>query len=376
MLLRGIPPENVPTLSFVGSPNGFIIGGIPGPQGTAGPPGQGLEITGGVDTYAELPVDAADNDAYVVLADGKLYIRVNGSWPANGAGVAFRGPTGPAGTDGTDGVDGATGDQGIQGEQGVQGETGEKGDTGDTGPEGPQGDQGIQGVKGDQGDQGIPGTGNGIVETIVAGTNIDVDSTDPANPIVSVEALTADDFTDGATNKSFTAAEKTKLAAISGTNTGDQNLSSYATTAAVAAAYQPLDADLTALAALSAPATKLAGIATGAEVNVNADWTSVTGDSQILNKPTTFAPTIGTTSTTAVAGNDARLTDTRTPSSLSVTNAMVSATAAISLSKLATGNASGSNNGTAADLVLWIGTAAQYAAVGSKSSTTVYVVTP
>lgn len=32
--------------------------------------------------------------------------------------------------------------------------------------------------------------------------------------------------------------------------------------------------------------TKLAGIAAGAEVNVNADWNSVSGDSQILNKPT------------------------------------------------------------------------------------------
>lgn len=38
-------------------------------------------------------------------------------------------------------------------------------------------------------------------------------------------------------------------ATISGTNTGDQDLSSYATTAAVAAGYQPLDAALTALAA-------------------------------------------------------------------------------------------------------------------------------
>ena len=31
--------------------------------------------------------------------------------------------------------------------------------------------------------------------------------------------------------------------------------------------------------------TKLSGIATGAEVNVNADWNSSSGDSQILNKP-------------------------------------------------------------------------------------------
>lgn len=32
--------------------------------------------------------------------------------------------------------------------------------------------------------------------------------------------------------------------------------------------------------------TKLSGVATGAEVNVNADWNAVSGDAQILNKPT------------------------------------------------------------------------------------------
>lgn len=35
----------------------------------------------------------------------------------------------------------------------------------------------------------------------------------------------------------------------------------------------------------------------------------------------------------------------------------------------------GSNNGTSTTLTLWVGTAAQYAAIGTKSSTTVYVVT-
>ena len=35
--------------------------------------------------------------------------------------------------------------------------------------------------------------------------------------------------------------------------------------------------------------TKLAGIADGAEVNVNADWTATSGDAQILNKPTTIS---------------------------------------------------------------------------------------
>lgn len=37
--------------------------------------------------------------------------------------------------------------------------------------------------------------------------------------------------------------------------------------------------------------SKLAGIASGAEVNVNADWNASSGDAQILNKPSAFAPT-------------------------------------------------------------------------------------
>lgn len=36
----------------------------------------------------------------------------------------------------------------------------------------------------------------------------------------------------------------------------------------------------------TAEQSKLSGIATGAEVNVNADWDAVSGDAQILNKPT------------------------------------------------------------------------------------------
>lgn len=39
----------------------------------------------------------------------------------------------------------------------------------------------------------------------------------------------------------------------------------------------------------SSDKTKLDGIASGAEVNVNADWNAVSGDALILNKPTTIA---------------------------------------------------------------------------------------
>lgn len=55
------------------------------------------------------------------------------------------------------------------------------------------------------------------------------------------------------TGDETTATIKTKLGitTLSGSNTGDQDLSSYATTAAVASGYQPLDSDLTAIAALT-----------------------------------------------------------------------------------------------------------------------------
>lgn len=77
----------------------------------------------------------------------------------------------------------------------------------------------------------------------------------------------------------------------------------------------------------------------GARSAGDVPWAEVSG------KPTTFAPTIGATSTTAVAGNDARLTDQRTPSDNSVTsakivdgaivNADINASAAIAQSKIA-----------------------------------------
>jgi len=46
------------------------------------------------------------------------------------------------------------------------------------------------------------------------------------------------------------------------------------------------EARVTANNTVAANTTKLATIATGAEVNVNADWNAVSGDAQILNKPT------------------------------------------------------------------------------------------
>lgn len=76
--------------------------------------------------------------------------------------------------------------------------------------------------------------------------------------------------------------------------------------------------------ATSTQIAKLNGIEPLAEVNVNADWNSVAGDSQILNKPTLGTasskdvPSVGDAGLTEVVlGSDTRLTDTRVPNNLS-----------------------------------------------------------
>lgn len=121
-------PEGPQGIQGVQGPTG--TSGTQGIQGVQGEAGVSLDIEGTVSTYADLPDDPDPGDAYVVAADGKLYFYDGTDWPADGAGVPFRGPEGP---------------------QGV------KGDAGDAGPEGPQGVQGIQGLTGDTGPSGADG---------------------------------------------------------------------------------------------------------------------------------------------------------------------------------------------------------------------------
>ena len=59
---------------------------------------------------------------------------------------------------------------------------------------------------------------------------------------------------------------------------------------------------------LSADGTKLDGIATGAEVNVQSDWNAGSGDAQILNKPTIVALSDDNNWTGAQRGNISALT--------------------------------------------------------------------
>ena len=66
----------------------------------------------------------------------------------------------------------------------ITGTQGPKGDTGDTGATGADGAAGADGADGTNGTNGIDGD-DGVVQTVVGGTNITVDATDPANPIVN-----------------------------------------------------------------------------------------------------------------------------------------------------------------------------------------------
>lgn len=126
--------------------------GPTGPTGSAGSPGVSITMKGEVATVGNLPASGNQvNDAYVVTADGNLYVWDGTQWNDVGQIV---GPTGPQGNAGPTGP---TGSGGIQGEIGPTGPTGSAGVQGDVGPTGPQGVQGIQGVQGEVGPTGPTG---------------------------------------------------------------------------------------------------------------------------------------------------------------------------------------------------------------------------
>ena len=127
----------------------------------------------------------------------------------------------------------------------------------------------------------------------------------PDDAVVSVNGqsgivvLDADDIDDtNTTHKFTTSADITKLAGIEPNATTDQ------TGPEIKALYE---AEPNTNAFTDSEKTKLSTVATGAEVNVNADWNAVSGDALILNKPTlgTAAATDSTDYATATQGSTA-----------------------------------------------------------------------
>jgi hypothetical protein len=69
------------------------VAGPTGPSGPTGPIGQGVSLNGSVANIGALPTGASSGDAYVVTANGNLYVWSGSSWNSVGQIV---GPTGAA----------------------------------------------------------------------------------------------------------------------------------------------------------------------------------------------------------------------------------------------------------------------------------------
>jgi hypothetical protein len=113
---------------------------------------------------------------------------------------------------------------GLTGPQGNQGPQGERGPKGERGLQGPSG-VGFRGLPGqgvaaggttgqvlkkasndDYDTEWATGSGSGVVETIVAGDNVTVDDTDPANPIVAADSQVSNVAYDASWNGDTTTA--------------------------------------------------------------------------------------------------------------------------------------------------------------------------
>jgi hypothetical protein len=117
----------------------FVLGsGALGPTGPTGAQGTSITVKGSVANVVNLPSTGnAVNDAWIVTANGNLYVWNGSSWVNAGPIV---GPTGPTGAQGVTGPTGAASTvTGPQGPTGIQGPTGATGPavTGPTGATGP-----------------------------------------------------------------------------------------------------------------------------------------------------------------------------------------------------------------------------------------------
>lgn len=231
-----------------------------------------------------------------------------------------KGETGPKGDKGDTGEKGATGErgpQGLQGERGLQGDRGEKGEQGIQGPVGPKGEQGEQGIQGIQGPQGEPGPkgepgadGAPGAQGPKGDPGQKGEKGDPGSDASvtkqNVEAVLTGDITSH--NHDSRYISKSNTSTYTPTTDYHPATKKYVddTVAAVDVTEQisgkadktyvdsKLDTKVDKISNkqlstedyTTEDKTKLAGIAAGAEVNVNADWNAESGDAQILNKPT------------------------------------------------------------------------------------------
>lgn len=243
--------------------------GETGPKGDKGDTGSGLNLKGELDSETELPQEGVSGDAWLISGNLYVYVGENGNvesnpkWSNVGSIQGPAGPTGPKGEQGEPGPKGEPGANGAPGVQGPKGDPGEKGEKGDPGSDASVTKQNVEAVL----------TGNITTHThndwyIAKGSTAEytpITDYSPATKKYVDDTVAAVDVTEqisGKADKTYVDSKlDTKVDKVSGKQ-------------------------LSANDYTNEDKTKLAGIAAGAEVNVNADWNAESGDAQILNKPT------------------------------------------------------------------------------------------
>jgi hypothetical protein len=246
--------------------------GEPGPQGPKGDTGSGLNIKGELDSESQLPQEGVSGDAWLISGNLYVYVGENGNVVSNPKWSNVGSIQGPAGPQGP---------VGSKGEQGEPGPKGEPGADGAPGAQGPKGDPGEKGEKGDPGSDASVTKQN--VEAVLTGdiTSHNHDSRYISKSNTSTYTPTADYHPATKKYVDDTVAAVDVTEQISGKADKTYVDSKLDTKVDKVSGKQLSANDYT-----NEDKTKLAGIAAGAEVNVNADWNAESGDAQILNKPT------------------------------------------------------------------------------------------
>lgn len=243
--------------------------GEPGPQGPKGDTGSGLNIKGELDSESQLPQEGVSGDAWLISGNLYVYVGENGNvvsnpkWSNVGSIQGPAGPTGPKGEQGEPGPKGEPGANGAPGEQGPKGDPGEKGEKGDPGSDASVTKQNVEAVL--TGDITSHNHDSRYISKSNTSTYTPTADYHPATKKYVDDTVAAVDVTEqisGKADKTYVDSKlDTKVDKISNKQLSTED-------------YTTEDK------------TKLAGIAAGAEVNVNADWNAESGDAQILNKPT------------------------------------------------------------------------------------------
>lgn len=231
--------------------------GEPGPQGPKGDTGSGLNIKGELDSESQLPQEGVSGDAWLIAGNLYVFVGENGNVESNPKWSNVGSIQGPAGPQGP------VGPKGEQGEPGPKGDPGQKGEKGDPGSDASVTKQNVEAVL--TGDITSHNHDSRYISKSNTSTYTPTADYHPATKKYVDDTVAAVDVTEqisGKADKTYVDSKlDTKVDKVSGKQLSTND-------------YTNEDK------------TKLAGIAAGAEVNVNADWNAESGDAQILNKPT------------------------------------------------------------------------------------------